>query len=286
MQCLSIAVGIVRQPLQTPNTLRRLAANLLASHPMPIETTTSSPPTCQATRSRWIVPAIAFAALFALVGCNAEHGANLPVPVATPTPGTVASTAQAAAAALPGDFDYWLIALSWSPTWCEFNPDNREQCGSRGFGFVLHGLWPQNDRGGGPQNCGSRQRVPERTIDRSLAFMPSRGLIIHEWRSHGSCTTLEPDAYFQLADRAFASVRIPESLRAPKSPPQLSARDIVGQFRAANPGLSSDAIQVMCTGAGLSEVRVCANADLSSRACGKLSRSRCPAGVLRIPSVR
>ena len=253
---------------------------------MPIESTTRSPRSCQPAYSRWTELAIAFAILFALAGCSAEPGANLPVPVATARPDPAATTPHVFPATLPGDFDYWLIALSWSPTWCEFNPDNREQCGTRGFGFVLHGLWPQNDRGGGPQNCGSRQRVPERTIDRSLAFMPSRGLIIHEWRSHGSCTTLEPDAYFQLADRAFASVRIPESLRAPKSPPPLSARDIVGQFREANPGLSGDAIQVMCTGSRLSEVRVCANAELTSRACGKLSRSRCPAGVLRIPSVR
>ena len=253
---------------------------------MSIESTTISSRTSHPADWRWTVLAIAFAFLFGLAGCSAEPGTNLPVAVATPATDTATTPPSVVAATLPGDFDYWLIALSWSPTWCEFNPDNREQCGTRGFGFVLHGLWPQNDRGGGPQNCGSRQRVSERSIDRSLAFMPSRGLIIHEWRSHGSCTTLEPDAYFQLADRAFAAVRIPESLRAPKSPPQLSARDIVGAFREANPGLSSDAIQVMCTGARLSEVRVCANADLTTRSCGKLSRSRCPAGVLRIPSVR
>ena len=34
-------------------------------------------------------------------------------------------------------FDYYLIALSWSPTWCEDNPRDQEQCGSRGFGFIL-----------------------------------------------------------------------------------------------------------------------------------------------------
>lgn len=234
--------------------------------------------------------AAAFLFFVLLLGCSAEPdtkgNAVLPVPVATPITERVVPPSQQSNPLIPGNFDYWVIALSWSPTWCEFNPDNREQCGTRGFGFVLHGLWPQNERGGGPQDCGSRQRVPERTIDRSLAFMPSRGLVIHEWRSHGSCTTLEPEEYFRLADRAFASVLIPESLRAPKSPPQLSARDIVAQFREVNPGLASDAIQVTCTGARLSEVRVCANADLASRACGRLSRSRCPAGVLRIPSVR
>lgn len=230
--------------------------------------------------------AIVACAFFVVAACSAEPEASKS-PSALPTRrGAPATAPVAAAKSVPGDFDYWLIALSWSPTWCEFNPDNREQCGNRGFGFVLHGLWPQYERGGGPQDCRSRQRVPERTIDRSMGFMPSRGLVIHEWRSHGSCTTLDPDDYFQLADRAFASVRIPQALRAPRTPPQLSAREVNSAFVEANPGLSTNAIQVACTGNRLSEVRICADADLSVRACGKLSRSRCPAGILRIPSVR
>ena len=238
-------------------------------------------------RQSSIALAIVACVILGVGACTYEPEAAKPASTSLPTPrGEPATAPEAAAQTIPGDFDYWLIALSWSPTWCEFNPDNREQCGTRGFGFVLHGLWPQDQRGSGPQNCGSRQRVSERTIDRSMGFMPSRGLIIHEWRSHGSCTTLDPDDYFQLADRAFASVRVPQSLRAPRTPPQLSARDISSAFVDANPGLSSDAIQVACNGNRLSEVRICADADLSARTCGKLSRSRCPGGILRIPSVR
>ncbi|MEO7916215.1 MAG: ribonuclease T2 [Dokdonella sp.] len=215
--------------------------------------------------------------------------AETPPPKANTSPAlptTAEATTGQLSATIPGNFDYWLIALSWSPTYCEFNPDNREQCGNKGFGFVLHGLWPQYERGGGPQDCRSRDRVSELTIDRSMAFMPSRGLIIHEWRSHGSCTTLNADDFFQLADRAYASVRIPESLRAPRTPPRLSARDIANEFAQSNPGLSDETIQVTCTGERLSEVRVCANADLMPRRCGKLSRSLCPGGPLRIPVVR
>ena len=241
---------------------------------------------CESRRS---VIAMVIVACACFAACTAEPGANQstssPSAVSMPR-GESASAPVKAAKTIPGDFDYWLIALSWSPSWCEFNPDNQEQCGNRGFGFVLHGLWPQYERGGGPQDCRSRQRVPERTIDRSMGFMPSRGLVIHEWRSHGSCTTLDPGDYFVLADQAFASVRIPSVLRAPRSPPQLSARDISRAFVDANPGLASNAIQVVCTGKQLSEVRICADADLSTRMCGKLSRSRCPAGILRIPSVR
>ncbi|MEO6076408.1 MAG: ribonuclease T2 [Dokdonella sp.] len=250
--------------------------------------TTALPPNFprNAHQSSVALAIVAFV-LLVMAACTSEPEATKPKPHALSTARDEAPAAPVAdAKPIPGDFDYWLVALSWSPTWCEFNPDNREQCGTRGFGFVLHGLWPQYERGGGPQDCRSRQRVSQNTIDRTMAFMPSRGLIIHEWRSHGSCTTLDPDDYFQLADRAFASVRIPQALRAPRTPPQLSARDVASAFVDANPGLSSDAIQVACTGNQLSEVRICTDANLSPRDCGKLSRSRCPAGILRIPSIR
>jgi ribonuclease I len=90
----------------------------------------------------------------------------------------------------PGRFDYYLMALSWSPSFCETHADETEQCGSKGFGFVLHGLWPQNRDGSWPQHCSSSgEHEPDAaTIDRTLAFMPSRHLIEHEWQTHGSCT--------------------------------------------------------------------------------------------------
>src|SRR5262245_17781418 len=55
----------------------------------------------------------------------------------------------------PGDFDYYVMALSWSPTYCaDIGPrDGEPQCnGPRPYAFVLHGLWPQHDRGW-PEYC-------------------------------------------------------------------------------------------------------------------------------------
>lgn len=233
---------------------------------------------------------IATAIVTLLVACTQDRAAPSPPPVpialpASPVPNQPTQKPEASTD-MPGNFDYWLIALSWSPTWCEANPDNREQCGNKGFGFVLHGLWPQYQRGGGPQDCPTRQRVDERTIDRSLGFMPSRGLVIHEWRSHGSCTRLDPDDYFRLADRAFGSVRIPDVLSAPRQPPRLSARDISAAFVAANPGLDDSELRIICKGDRLSEVRICVDGDLAGRRCGNDVRTRCPAGNLRIPVVR
>ena len=54
----------------------------------------------------------------------------------------------------PGDFDFYVLALSWSPSFCEAASERgnssrgiQTQCAGRPFSFVVHGLWPQYDRG-------------------------------------------------------------------------------------------------------------------------------------------
>lgn len=184
-------------------------------------------------------------------------------------------------------FDYYLASLSWSPSWCESNPNDREQCGRRGYGFILHGLWPQYERGSGPQDCRSNQRPDQKTISRALAFMPSRGLIEHEWRAHGSCSGLAPDAYFELADRAYASIRIPPSLSAASVPPPMTANELRLAFVQANPDLQADMLGVSCHGNTLAEVRICLDMDLHPRQCGRGIGMRCPrTAALRIPLIR
>jgi len=186
-----------------------------------------------------------------------------------------------------GRFDYYLMSLSWSPSYCLVHPDESEQCGRRGFGFVLHGLWPQNSNGSWPQHCDSSASPDAATIARALAFMPSRHLIDHEWQTHGACTGLDPHAYFELADRAFARVRIPAELATPRSPPEMSADDIERRFMDANPGLGENMLSVVChEGGELAEVRVCLDKDLSPQACAGRTRNSCRYGSLRIPAAR
>lgn len=184
-------------------------------------------------------------------------------------------------------FDYYLLALSWSPSYCESHPDEREQCGRRGFGFVVHGLWPQLEQGGGPKDCADSAGPDQATIERTLAFMPSTRLIEHEWRSHGTCTGLEPKAYFELTDRAYAAVKMPPQLIAPTTRPRMSAEDVRQAFVQANPGLRPDMLAVTCNSATLSEVRVCLDGDLKPRSCGKGVKMQCAHdGELRIPLAR
>ena len=79
------------------------------------------------------------------------------------------------------DFDFYVLSLSWSPTYCgsEAGRDDRQQCGSgRPYAFVVHGLWPQYERGW-PEDCRLREKwVPEDIIDAMLDIMPSKKLII------------------------------------------------------------------------------------------------------------
>lgn len=185
-----------------------------------------------------------------------------------------------------GTFDYYVISLSWSPTFCETHPDETDQCGEKGYGFVLHGLWPQYQRGSGPQRCASNARPDSRTIKQTLAFMPSQRLILHEWQAHGACSGLDPKGYFELADRAFAAVHVPPALTAPTSAPQMNEAQVTQAFVAANSGLRGESIRLHCSSGELAEVRVCVNKNLEPRACGARMQSRCPSGVLRIPLSR
>ena len=119
-----------------------------------------------------------------------------------------------------GQFDYYALVLSWSPTYCAEKGDNdRMQCNrsdGRRYSFILHGLWPQYERGY-PSDCQLPRRpfVPEPVIDSMLDVMPSRGLVIHEYRAHGTCSGLDPAPYFSTAHRLFDGIKIPERFRNP-----------------------------------------------------------------------
>jgi ribonuclease T2 len=194
---------------------------------------------------------------------------------------------QPAATGTRGEFDYYVMALSWSPTFCETHPEEDEQCGHKGYGFLLHGLWPQYERGGGPENCPTTDEPDRRTIASTLAFMPSRQLVTHEWRAHGACTGLDPAGYFALADRAFAVVHAPQTLTAPREPLRMTSDQLLSAFRDANANLRDDMISLHCSRGELAEVRVCLDKDLAPRSCGKRMQSRCPATApFSIPASR
>ena len=194
-----------------------------------------------------------------------------------------------------GQFDYYALVLSWSPTYCAEKGDNdRMQCNrsdGRRYSFVLHGLWPQYERGY-PSDCELPRRpfVPEPVIDSMLDVMPSRGLVIHEYRAHGTCSGLDPAPYFSTARRLFDGIKIPERFRNPFQSQYVSPSDIRNEFLRANPGLGDDMLTVVCNGSGgqLKEVRFCFSKGGKPRACGENENQRklCSADRVFIPPAR
>jgi ribonuclease T2 len=188
--------------------------------------------------------------------------------------------------AAPGQFDYYLLSLSWSPSYCLTHQQDRRQCGGMGLGFVLHGLWPQFDSGRYPQYCESRSDLPGQAAALGQTVYPSARLMQHEWESHGTCSGLDAMKYFKTADRALAVVQVPAMFEAPRHNMTLTRLQIAAAFHAANPTLPDDALTVICNREQLSEVRICLTRELTVRGCGRGVRSNCPDVALQVPSSR
>ncbi len=184
-----------------------------------------------------------------------------------------------------GEFDYYVLSLSWSPTYCLTHSYDRAQCAGKGYGFVLHGLWPQYDAGGYPQHCAdSALSADAEALGETL--YPSPKLVQHEWSEHGSCSGMDASTYFRTADRATAAVRIPAVFEAPASSLLMTDDQIAAAFQAANPTLPDRALTVACRRGHLSEVRICLTRALAPRSCGRDVRSSCPRDPVQIRSTR
>lgn len=192
----------------------------------------------------------------------------------------------------PGQFDFYVLALSWSPSFCEASEGrsrNRsldQQCTGRPFAFVVHGLWPQYERGF-PSNC----QVPAPRLSRAIVadmldLMPSPRLIFHEWDRHGTCSGLTAANYFDMIRRARAAVKIPSDFSALEGPASISPVEIVSAFLKANPTLPQNAISVACDARRLTEVRFCLGKDLSFRGCPDIARHSCRRDNVSMPAMR
>jgi ribonuclease T2 len=189
----------------------------------------------------------------------------------------------------PGKFDFYLLSLSWSPTFCEQAGDRKgaqQQCGERPYSFVVHGLWPQYEKGF-PEFC--QQPAPfvdGRLVNSMLDLMPARGLVINEWRKHGVCSGLQPRGYFEAVRKARARVKIPDAFLEPKTELVVAPDEVEEAFVKANPGLSRAGIAVTCSSTRLSEVRICMTRELEFRDCQETERRACRREKVVMPPVR
>jgi ribonuclease T2 len=171
-----------------------------------------------------------------------------------------------------GEFDYYVLALSWSPNWCALEGDARRspQCDeAEDHGWIMHGLWPQFHRGY-PSSCHTSQRPPSRSMTDQMAdIMGTSGLAWYQWKKHGSCAGLSAPAYFETARAAYQTVERPAVFRKIKNDIRLPASVIEDAFLKANAGMEADGVTVTCKEGYIQEVRICLSKDLKPVPCGR-----------------
>jgi ribonuclease T2 len=180
-----------------------------------------------------------------------------------------------------------VLSLSWSPTYCA-NPNNArrdpQQCGVK-RGLVVHGLWPQNERGW-PESCPSAQppNVPHALRRQYLDIFPNGGLIEHEWDTHGVCSGLTQKQYLDQTRTLRAKVKTPPLLAPPSYPVSTSAVALRAALLQSNSALRPDSFALRCRRGQLEEVRVCFTKTGAPRRCGPDVKDNCPGGKLTLPA--
>ncbi len=188
-------------------------------------------------------------------------------------------------------FDFYVLSLSWSPTYCQ-DPNARKrdavQCaGPRPFAFVVHGLWPQFERGY-PRACRTNQTRPSMSQARAmLDVMPSERLVQYQWETHGTCSGLSGPDYLEVTRAAAKAVIVPDAYASAPDWRRVQAGEVEAAFTAANTGMNARGIAVTKRGNNLAEVRVCLTLDLKPRACEEVDQDGVSAGTrLSLPPSR
>ena len=185
---------------------------------------------------------------------------------------SLAALAARAEGERAGDFDYYVMALSWSANWCALEGDarNSPQCDTReDHGWILHGLWPQFQRGY-PSYCKTAKRAPSRSMTNDMAnIMGTGGLAWHQWKKHGTCTDLSASDYYALSRKAYATITRPAIFRKLNKTVKLPASVVEDAFIKENPILTRNSITITCRQGYIQEARICLSRDLTPVPCGR-----------------
>lgn len=190
----------------------------------------------------------------------------------------------------PGDFDFYVLALSWSPGFCDTGGAEKAhaQCADgANLGFVVHGLWPQYEHGF-PSDCGRGGWSPSWiALQNARGLYPDIGLARYEWRKHGTCSGKSPTDYFADVRRARDAVTIPDAFQQAHDDQTWTPLDIQRAFIAANPRLRPGMMAVQCNQGDLEEVRICFSKDLRNFvSCPEVSRHFCYTREINVPGMR
>jgi ribonuclease T2 len=175
----------------------------------------------------------------------------------------VTSTTHAQHKGEPGKFDFYLMNLSWSPEFCSIQSTSPE-CAAHP-GFILHGLWTQNNDGTYPVFC-SEEPAPT-NITQNLDITPDLPLLQHEWAKHGTCSGVGPQRFFAMEHQAFHSLHIPPQFEHIDQEISMTPNAILDLFAAANPDFPQGSILLSCGRNHLTAIESCFNKDLKPIVC-------------------
>ena len=197
---------------------------------------------------------------------------------------------QTARADVAGDFDYYVLSLSWSPNWCVLEGDARgsDQCDDRhDHGWILHGLWPQFEQGY-PAYCQTAKAPPSRRMTAEMTdIMGTSGLAWHQWKKHGTCTNLTAADYYKISRDAYGGIRRPDILRRLTKEISVSPKVIEAAFLESNPTLKADQITITCKRGHIQEARIClTRKSLKPRTCGSDVLRDCTLPSARFTPIR
>ena len=184
------------------------------------------------------------------------------------------------------DFDYYILALSWSPSYCATNPraaSSRECTTGSHSGFVVHGLWPQRNDGQ-ISNCVGDRFVPPNVLATTSDIYPDRGLAIHEWRQHGLCSGLSAQDFFSAVRLASQHVVLPKPFAELTASQNMATSDILQAFFKSNTGLNATNTAMTCRDGNFSEIRICLAKDLKSYvSCPQVVSRSCRTPQVTVP---
>ncbi|MGD0647678.1 MAG: ribonuclease T2 [Acidobacteriaceae bacterium] len=180
----------------------------------------------------------------------------------------------------PGSFDFYLMNLSWSPEFCSIQGTSPE-CAARP-GFILHGLWTQNNDGTYPVFC-SEEPAPA-NLARNLDITPDLALLQHEWAKHGTCSGVGPQRFFAMEHQAFHALKIPSQFEHIDHEISLTPDAILELFAQANPDFPQGSILLSCGRNHLTAIEACFSKDLKPIACQGLRSCRANAVKITPPA--
>jgi len=183
-------------------------------------------------------------------------------------------------------FDFYVFALSWSPGFCavEGQEKDREQCaiGAR-TGFVVHGLWPQNETASAIDCPAGQRPIPRPALDEARDLFPSEGLARYQWRKHGGCSGFAPAAWLSDVRRARGAIVVPPIFTHLQNELRIEPEDVLRQFREVNPRLRPGMAAIACPRNIFQEIRICMSRDLRDFVpCPQVVQKSCRARAISV----